>query len=100
MKRFAALLLLLSSPLARAHNGLEHVMGTVAKVSASAIEVTTTAGKNTTVMVDASTKWMKGASAVKASDVKPGERVVIHAKPVNGKLEAVEVSVGTAPSGH
>ncbi len=100
MKRLLALLLVLCSPLVFAHNGLEHVMGTVAKISASSLEVTTPAGKNVTVMLDAATKWMKGTSAVPAASVKQGERVVIHARPQNGKLEAVEITVGTAAVAH
>ncbi|MGI4757939.1 MAG: DUF5666 domain-containing protein [Janthinobacterium lividum] len=96
MKRLLILLLLLAaSSLAYAHNGMEHVMGTVAKVSSSSLDVKTVAGTTRTVLVNEATKWMKGSEAITVHDVKPGDRVVVHAKPVDGKLIAAEVAVGT-----
>ena len=100
MRRVVALLLLLVGGSAHAHNGLEHVMGTIAKVSATSLDVKTVAGKTTTVTITAKTSWVRGTTAVTAKEVSTGERVVIHAKPVDGKLTAVEVAVGTAAAKH
>ncbi len=100
MTRRFALLLLLASGVAFAHGGLEHVMGTVARMTSTSLDVKTVAGKTTTVTVDAATKWVRGAAAVTPKDVKPGDRVVIHAKAAEGKLTAVEVALGTASANH
>lgn len=99
-KRLPALALLLLSPLAFAHNGLQHVMGVAAKVSATSLEVKTTDGKTTIVTVDAQTRWKKGTAPATAKDVKPGDRVVVHARPASGGLQAVEVAVGAASAAH
>ncbi len=97
MKRLLLSLALLSSTaIAFAHGGLTHVMGVVAAASATTLDVKTTDGKLATVALDPSTKWMKGTSSITEGDVHTGDRVVIHAKPVNGKLIAVEVAVGAA----
>ena len=80
---------------ALAHGGLTHVMGTVAAISRTEVDVNTTDGKLAKVVTDGSTKWMKGPSSITEAGVHTGDRVVIHAKPVNGKLVAVEVAVGT-----
>lgn len=95
MKRLLLSLTLLSaSALAFAHGGLTHVMGTVAAMSARSVDVKTTDGKLATVVLDPATKWMKGTGSITEGDVHTGDRVVIHARPVNGKLIAVEVAVG------
>ena len=63
---------------------------------ATEVDVKTTDGKLAKVMTDGSTKWLKGTSSIAESGVHTGDRVVIHAKPVNGALLAVEVAVGTS----
>ena len=83
-----------------AHNGMTHVMGTIAAISPVSLDVKTTTNKVTTVLVNASTKWMKGSDAIGPKDVKIGDRVVIHAKPVDGKLVAAEVEIGAAVHSH
>lgn len=100
MTRRFALLLLLASRVAFAHGGLEHVMGTVARITATSLDVKTVAGKTTTVTLDAATRWVRGTAAVTPQEVKPGDRVVIHAKAAGVKLTAVEVAVGTTPASH
>lgn len=95
MKRFLICLGLLGAPVAAiAHGGLTHVMGTVAKVSATSLDVKTTDGKTATVSVTPATKWMRGQAVITEDAVHAGDRVVIHAKPVDGRLTAVEVAVG------
>jgi hypothetical protein len=94
MKRLlTVLLVLVAFGAAYAHNGMVHVMGTIAAVSATSLDVTAKSGKTTTVAVNDTTKWVKGLDEVKPSEVKIGDRVVVHAKPVDGKLIAAEVEI-------
>ena len=47
-----------------------------------------------TVMVMPETKFVKNESTSKLGDLKPRERVVIHAKVVGDMLHATEVKIG------
>ena len=97
MKRLLVVLLVLAAfGAAYAHNGLVHVMGTIAAMSAGSLDVKANSGKTTTVVVNDTTKWLKGPNAINPTDAKIGDRVVIHAKPVDGKLIAAEVEIGVA----
>jgi Domain of unknown function (DUF5666) len=71
------LVLMVSS--AYAHNGMEHIMGTVASITDSSITVTTTDGKAQTVTATADTKYSKMNTAIALKDIKIGDHVVIHA---------------------
>jgi hypothetical protein len=98
-RRASALLVSLClaiAPAMFAHGGMEHVQGKIAKVSDAAITVTTTAGKSQEVLVDAKTTYSKATKPIQKSDLKVGDRVVIHAEEVNEKLTARTVEVGTA----
>ncbi len=96
MKRLSVLLLLFAvTVLAYAHNGMEHVMGTINALTATSLDVKTTKGDTRTLVVNGTTKWMKGPNAIAPTDAKVGDRVVVHAKPVDGKLVAAEVEIGT-----
>jgi DUF917 family protein len=80
-----------------AHNGNEHVMGTVTAISANSIAVQSTGkeAKITTVSVIPSTMFMKSGAHASMKDLKVGERVVIEAKEnKDDKLEAVSVTFG------
>jgi len=87
---------LLMTTAALAHEGMEHVIGTVSAVSSSSITVSTTAGASKEVGVDGTTKFMRGEAASALSDVQVGDRVVIHAQKHDGKLHAAEVELGKA----
>jgi ribosomal protein S1 len=87
-----ALVLMVSS--AYAHNGMEHVMGTVASITDNSITVTTTDGKTQTVNATADTKYSKMDAAIAQKDIKVGDHVVIHATKIDGKLIAATVQVG------
>src|SRR6266851_4722376 len=87
-----ALVLMVSS--AYAHNGMEHLMGTVAGITDNSITVTTTDGKSQTVATTADTKYTKMDAAIALKDVKVGDHVVIHASKKNDKLIAATVQVG------
>src|SRR6266702_2104886 len=86
------LVLMVSS--AYAHNGMEHVMGTVASITDNSITVTTTAGKSQTVTTTADTKYSKMDAAITLNDIKVGDQVVIHAAKKDNKLIAATVQVG------
>lgn len=82
--------------IARAHGGEEHVTGTVTKVSDVSVTVKTTAGKTVEVGFDAKTTYARGKEAIQKTDIKAGDRVVIHATEVNEKLVAHTVEIGAA----
>ena|ERR1700722_16694283 len=96
--RIAVVLICISlfSVAASAHNGLEHVMGTVKAISANSITVETTSKppKEVTVALLPSTTFQKDAANTTVDALKIGDRVVIHAKPDGTKLDAVTVAFG------
>ncbi|HMF76739.1 MAG TPA: DUF5666 domain-containing protein [Bryobacteraceae bacterium] len=73
-------LAVLLSALLFAHEGMEHVMGTVSAVSKTSVTVETIQHKSITVLLDSSTKFTHGAAQSSLKDLKVGDRVVIHAK--------------------
>jgi hypothetical protein len=86
-----------------AHGTEQHVMGTVTALSANSITVHTTAKppKDLTVLIVASTQFMKSGAAASLKDLKIGDRVVIHAKPnADKKLEASMVDFGKPMTGN
>ena len=89
----AATIMIFSS-FAFAHGNEQHVMGTVTKIDGTTITVKTTDGAIKTVMVIDGTKFVKNGAATSQSDLKVGDRVVIHAKPVGEMLHATEVKIG------
>jgi hypothetical protein len=91
----------LAAGAAWAHGGEEHVLGTVSAVSAASITVKTTAGKLVTVGVVQETTFSKAKVAMKAADLKVGDRVVIHAKESQeGTLVADTVEFTTPAGSH
>ena len=96
MKKVLATLftLVLTASSAYAHNGMEHVMGTVASITDNSITVTTTDGKTQTVTTTADTKYSKMNAAIALKDIKVGDHVVIHATKKDNKLIAATVQVG------
>lgn len=82
-----------------AHGGEEHVIGTVTKVSDTSVTVKTTAGKIVEVGFDAkTTTYARAKMPTQKSDVKVGDRIVIHAVEVNEKLVAHTVELGAVTS--
>jgi len=86
----------LLSVVALAHGGLEHVRGTVAKVSDQSVTVTTAAGKTVEVLLDAQTTYARVDKPIQKSDLKVGDRVVIHAAEKGTTLTAHTVEVGVS----
>jgi Domain of unknown function (DUF5666) len=82
-----------------AHEGEEHVIGTVSKVMPDSITVKTTANKLVTVGVVPATTFTMGKMAMKIDGLKVGDRVVIHAKePKEGTLVADTVDFAVTPA--
>src|SRR5579872_1799894 len=93
----AMLALTLLPAIVSAHGGEEHVIGTVTKVSDTSVTVKTTAGKIVEVGFDAKmTTYTRAKAPAQKSDVKVGDRIVIHAMEVNEKLVAHTVELGAA----
>src|SRR5579863_1341381 len=93
----AILSLALLPTIATAHGGEEHVTGTVIKISDTAVTVKTTAGKTVEVGFDAKmTTYERAKQPIQKTDIKVGDRIVIHAMEVNEKLVAHNVEIGTA----
>jgi hypothetical protein len=93
----AVVSLVLLTTIAIAHGGEEHVVGTVTKVSDLAVTVKTTAGKTVEVGFDSKTTYQRAKQPIQKSDIKVGDRIVIHATMVNEKLVGHTVEIGTAP---
>jgi hypothetical protein len=105
IRLLAVICLALAPAIALAHGGLEHVMGTVAKVSATSLTVTTTAGKSVVVNCDAKTTFSRAAKPIQKADVQVGDRVAIHAQEIEeGKTylgRTVEIGAAkTSPPAH
>jgi uncharacterized protein DUF5666 len=99
-KALIALLLCGSlAPFLLAHGNEKHVLGTVTKITDSEITVETPTKETITVRIVGETKFVKGGVDVSVKDLKVGDRVAIHAKPVGGALEAHEVRFGGTKSG-
>jgi Domain of unknown function (DUF5666) len=82
--------------IATAHGGEEHVTGTVTKISDTSVTVKTKAGKTVEVGFDAKTTYARAKQPIQKTDIKVGDRIVIHAMEVNEKLVAHTVEIGMA----
>lgn len=92
---FAAAAMLMAGG-AWAHGDKKHVIGTIEKISATAVVVKTSDGKSVEVKLAASTVYVtKDGKPAKLSDVAAGDRVVIHATPNGNTLSADEVRFAT-----
>jgi|SRR5687767_7988218 len=84
---------------ALAHEGHVHkVLGTVASVQASQIEVKATDGKVLTIVFDAKTAITRGKEKVDAAALKVGERVSVDYTQTKNTNTAKTVKLGTAPA--
>jgi Domain of unknown function (DUF5666) len=81
-----------------AHGTDKHVMGTVTKISDTEITVQTQDNQTQVIKITPDTSFVKGGASSSLKELKVGDRVVIHAKPVGTDLIAHEVRFGkTAP---
>ncbi len=99
--RFAATTFLLLACLAGvpalAHEGGAHSRGTVKEITADRLVLTTTGGEDVTVAMMPDTRILRDHRTIRATDIHPGERAVVHAAPRGGRLEATAVMVADAP---
>ena len=84
---------------ALAHDGMEDVTGTIQKVADNVVSVKTTKGKTVEVKLAADTEYTRGKAAAKVTDLKTGDRVVIHAMEMKGALTAHLVQLPAASKG-
>ena len=100
----AAALLTLGAATVYAHNGIEHVMGTISAKTDKALTVETVKHTKVTVLLDPSTTFSWNDKNASANDLKVGERVVVNAKEgTDEKLHGVSVRWGansTAQNDH
>jgi len=97
----AILALMLGSAIAFAHNGVEHVMGTVTALTDTSITVDTTKHTSVTVLLDPSTTFSNNDAVASRKDLKVGQRVVINAKEnAEKKLIGISVKWGANSAAH
>lgn len=98
MRPFPAVLLSLSAPaIVLAHPGhTHHVMGTVVSVDANRIEVKDTTGKSVSCEFNGDTQYVREKTPIAASQIRVGERVMVEAKELSGKMVAIKVRLGKA----
>ncbi|MFZ0520483.1 MAG: DUF5666 domain-containing protein [Candidatus Acidiferrales bacterium] len=77
-----------------AHGTDKHVIGTVTKLSEAEITVQTQDNQLQVVKIAPDTSFVKSGAASSIKELKVGDRVVIHAKPVGNDLIAHEVRFG------
>lgn len=73
-----ATLAVLTFPAILLAHGKGHVMGTVASVDATHMDVQTKDGKTVKVKLTDKTKYMRGDAQATSSEVKPGMKVSVH----------------------
>ena len=97
----AILALMLGSTIAFAHNGIEHIMGTVTAMTDTSITVDTVKHTSVTVLIDPATTFSNNDAQASRKDLKIGDRVVINAKPnADKKLAGVSVRWGANSTAH
>jgi hypothetical protein len=84
--------LVLRTP-AFAHGNETHVLGVVKSFVGDKVAVSTAKG-DVVVTIAASTTITRGNQSATREDLKPGDRVVIHARKEKGVLTATEIRLG------
>lgn len=95
----ATVTLIAGSAMALAHNGVEHVLGTVKTMTETSITVETVKHEISVVALDAATTFSNKGAKASVKDLKVGDRVAINAKDdANEKLHAISVKWGATPA--
>lgn len=81
-----------------AHEGGQHVIGSVKSITPQSVTVETVKHETLTIMLTPKTEVMKSKAKGDIKDLKVGDRVVIHAAKGKDGLEAEEVDFGAAPA--
>jgi len=101
MKRRTMLAALLMAGAVWAHGaGGVHLQGVIKEAGPKRVVVETTGGKLEAVDLTAATKLERDGKPIKVEDLKPGLRVVVHAKKVAAGLEAELVKLAPEEHGH
>src|SRR5271169_1775984 len=95
---FPMMICLAFSLVTLAHGTDKHVLGTVTKISESEVTVQAQDGTLQVVKIAPNTSFVKSGASASIKDLKVGDRVVIHAKPVGSDLIAHEVRFGKTPA--
>ena len=90
------LLIVVTATFVFAHGNEQHVIGTVAKLGTNSITVKTTAGKLVEVAVTPESRLSRAGQKIELTDVKVGDRIVIHASKKDNRLEATTIQLGSA----
>ena len=100
MKRITlALIALFSfSAIALAHNGVEHLRGTVTQITDKAITIATPDKQTKTITLLAGTTFVKSGAAASMKDVKVGDKVIVDVVIKGHDLTAKSVKFGAAPA--
>jgi hypothetical protein len=77
----------------QAHEGGHDVRGVVSAVSADELTVKTSRDEERFALT-ADTEFVKNGKPAAARDLKPSQRVVVHSKKQNGRMEAIKVQLG------
>lgn len=77
-----------------AHGTEKHVLGVVTKITDTEITVESQTKEVQVVKIAPDTAFVKSGASATIKDLKVGDRVVIHAKPVGSDLIAHEVRFG------
>ena len=93
-----AMMMLVGASVAVAHGTDKHVLGVVTKITDTEVTVTAADKTVTVVKIGTTTQFVKSGTAATLQDLKVGDRVVIHAKPVGSDLLAEEVRFGKTPA--
>ncbi len=80
-----------------AHDGHDHkVLGTITMAAADHIMLTTTEGKDMTILVTPETKVTKGKATLPAADIAVGTRVVVITISEKDVVRAKQIQIGVA----
>lgn len=93
-KFFAMLAIISLAAVAFAHGTDKHVLGTVTRITDTEITVESQTKEVHVVKIAPETSFVKSGASATLKDLKLGDRVVIHAKPVGNDLIAHEVRFG------
>jgi ribosomal protein S1 len=98
--RALALALSLAASILQAHEGHDQkLMGTVASVEGVHLQITTTDGQSSMIMLNDKTKVLKGKVSKTPADIKVGDRVVVTTTDIEDKdgkmmLVARQINLG------
>jgi Domain of unknown function (DUF5666) len=95
LRRILAILAFVSlAAVAFAHGTDKHVLGVVTKITDTEITVESQTKEVQVVKIAPDTSFVKSGASATIKDLKVGDRVVIHAKPVGSDLVAHDVRFG------